>query len=89
MPNSPKPKSHEWESECRIAVVRGDAAAMRCAIQLGLPLNQPVMQKFLDRFTPLQYAVDAGAKPAVVAVLVDAGADVNARSVRGGCSTPP
>jgi cell wall assembly regulator SMI1/ankyrin repeat protein len=89
MPESPKPKSPEWESEFRIAVVRGDAAAMRRAIQLGLPINEPVMEKFSDRFTPLQYAVDAGTKPAVVAALVDAGADVNARSVQGGVFDTP
>jgi cell wall assembly regulator SMI1/ankyrin repeat protein len=69
-------KAPAWENECIFAVVNGDASAMRRAIGLGLPVNGLV---FGDKtHTPLHYAVNNGAKPSVVAVLLEAGADVNA-----------
>jgi cell wall assembly regulator SMI1 len=65
-----------------MAVLRGDAATMRRAIELGMPVNKPIMKEFSSRVTPLHYAVDRQAKPAVVAALIDAGADVNARRAK-------
>jgi ankyrin repeat protein len=71
-------KTPKWEDECIGAVVRGDADAMRRAVALGLPVNQHVLE---NAYTPLHYAVnERRTKPAVVAVLLEAGADVNART---------
>jgi cell wall assembly regulator SMI1/ankyrin repeat protein len=89
MPRSPKPKSNAWKSEYSRAVARGDAAAIRRAVELGLPLNKPVMEVLLDRASPLHHAVYAGANTVVVAALIDAGADVNARSLKGGLFETP
>jgi hypothetical protein len=36
------PKSPKWEDECRSAVVNGDAAAMKRALALGLPIGKPI-----------------------------------------------
>jgi len=69
-------KAADWEAECTRAVVTGKAGVMRHALDLGLPVNRHVCSG--GWFTPLQYAVNEGAKPAVVAVLLEVGADVNA-----------
>jgi cell wall assembly regulator SMI1 len=70
------PKTPKWDNECRYAVVNGDASAMRRAVSLGLPVNQYVYGS--KTFTPLHYAVNRAAKSAVIAVLLEAEADVNA-----------
>lgn len=72
------PKPPRWEGGCISAVVNGRPDEMRAAVAHGLPLNDPVFGR--GTFTPLHYAIDRATKPAVVAVLLDAGADVNART---------
>lgn len=64
------------EGDCMAAVLSGKPDLLRQALAAGLPINK---HGFDSRtLAPLHYAVDRQAKPAVVAVLLDAGADVNA-----------
>jgi cell wall assembly regulator SMI1/ankyrin repeat protein len=71
-------KSPKWDADCVRAVVNGDLDALRSALALGLPVNKHVYGT--DTLTPLHYAVDSEAKPAVVSALLAAGADVNVRT---------
>jgi cell wall assembly regulator SMI1 len=50
---------------------------MREAIALGMPLNETCLY---DAYTPLHYATSSNAKPAVVAALIEAGADLDVRA---------
>ena len=52
---------------------------MREAIVQGMPINAPCLSS--NAFTPLHDAIDRGARAEVVAALIEAGADVNARTV--------
>jgi len=70
-----------WEHDFRSAVGTKNADAMRRAIANGLPIKERVLG-FDNEFTPLQYAVDKGGCPTVVAVLISAGADLNAPVMR-------
>jgi hypothetical protein len=70
----------DWEGECRRAVVCGNAEAMRRAVALGMPLNEVCLH---SAYTPLHYAVLDKARSEVIAVLLQAGADVNVRTAGG------
>lgn len=71
-------KTSTWNDEFVSGVVNGDPAAVQRAIDLGLPVKDYV---FCDKtYTPLHLAVERRATPAVVAVLLTAGADVNSRT---------
>jgi len=68
-------KARTWDDECRRAVVNGDAAAMKRALERGLPIDKPI--RSFGNQTALHYACNRRAKPSVVAVLLEAGASVN------------
>ena len=72
------PKPPKWEGDFISAVVNGRPDEMRAAVAHGLPLNNHVFDS--GTLTPLHYAIDRATKPAVVAVLLAAGTDVNART---------
>ncbi len=64
------------ESDFVAAVLNGKPDLLRKALAAGLPVNTHGFDS--GTLAPLHYAADRSAKPAVVAVLIDAGADVNA-----------
>jgi uncharacterized protein len=68
----------KWDDEFIRAVVNGDVAAAERSLALGLPVKKYVYGS--KCYTPLHYAVDGRAKPAIVALLLEAGADVNAQT---------
>jgi cell wall assembly regulator SMI1 len=65
-----------WENDFHTAIANKEPAAMRRAIANGLPINEYVVG-YENQYTPLLYAVDHNGGPAVVEVLIAAGADVN------------
>lgn len=76
-----------WKGDFHTAVGTRDAAALRRALASGLPVAEYVLGPGQE-YTPLLYAIDKKGGPAVVAVLLAAGADVNAPMRDGYKATP-
>jgi len=75
-----------WEEDLGLALFQDNAEALRRLIANGLPINERVLEDDFGRekaFTPLHYAAHRG-RPNVVAVLIAAGADVNAPVTKDG-----
>lgn len=70
------PEFTQAEGDFVAGVLNGKPELVRKALAAGLPPNGHVFDS--GTLTPLHYAADRSAKPAVVVVLIDAGADVNA-----------
>lgn len=67
-----------WEGVFEGAAINGNVEGVRRAIALGLPINEFL---FYDKtITALHYAARETTKPAILDVLIAAGADVNART---------
>jgi ankyrin repeat protein len=65
-----------WQDLFRTAVRDGDVVTLRQAIAAGLPLNDHCLH---GAYTPLHHLADRGAKAPLLAALLEAGADVDAR----------
>jgi cell wall assembly regulator SMI1/ankyrin repeat protein len=68
-------KPPKWDDAFTTACEKSDLIALKRALDLGMPLNQPI--KHFDGATALQRALGQGARAEAVQALLAAGADVN------------